>query len=291
MAYDDPRDASSPFIPTPDQEEVDAQLPAGWDAATEYHRLKQLLPEGRERARVRELAISAVLEKASACVRHASRPSRLRGTDWQSAPGGEFDLDATLEAGFLLDPHDPERLMVQLREPREADIVLILDMSLSMTGEKIALVAVAATVLAFKLPMHCLSVVVFDSTAHVLKRLGEAMPLRELIRRILEFPARGYTHLSQGLRTGLECLRAAKLPQRAGVLMSDGVYNVGWDPAPLAPLFPRLHVIQLGEGQAEERDKGLCRRLASNGRGRYYRAECYEDLPLMAYRLVQDLFR
>lgn len=117
------------------------------------------------------------------------------------------------------------------------------------------------------------------------------MPLRELVRRILEFPARGYTHLSEGLRLALDCLREARLPQRAAVLMSDGVYNVGWDPAPMAALFPRLHVIQLGEGDAESRDKGLCRRLASDGRGRYYRAERYEDLPLMAYRLVQDLFR
>lgn len=291
MPYSDPRDTTSPYIPMPEVEEEEALLPVGWEAATEYHRLKRVLPEGRARMIARESAISAVLQQALECVRHAGRPMRTRQDDWTQVPGGELDLEQTLEADYWLEPSDPTRLRVQTREAKQADIVMILDMSLSMTGEKIALIAVAATVLAFKLPAECLSVVVFDSSAHVLKRLGERVPLRELVRRLLEFPARGYTHLSEGLRSALECLRDARNLQRAGVLMSDGVYNVGWDPAPLATLFPHLHVIQLGEGDAELKDKGLCRRLAANGRGRYYRAETYQDLPLMAYRLVQDLFR
>ncbi|MFM7201165.1 MAG: vWA domain-containing protein [Myxococcota bacterium] len=291
MQYEDDRDRSSPFIPNPEAGDEEAMLPEGWEAAIEYHRLKRIIPEGRVRARVREAAISAVLQQAMECVRHASRPMRIREQAWQEAPGGDIDLEQTLDAGYLLEPEDPQRLRVLQREAREADVVLILDMSLSMTGEKIALVAVATTVLAFTLPAERLGLVVFDSQAHVLKRLGEVLPLRELVRRLLEFPAKGYTHLSDGLRKGLEVLREGRQAVRCGVLMSDGVYNVGWDPAPLATLYPRLHVIQVGEGDVESRDKGLSRRMASNGRGRYARAERYEELPSMTWRLVQDLFR
>ena len=291
MAYEDDRDQSSPFIPLRDVEATDAALPAGWEAATEYHRLKRVLPSGPLRIRVREAAISAVLERALQCVRHAGRPTRLESAGWIEEPSGDLDLNGSLDAGILLEPEDPSRLRVTVREPRRASIVLILDMSLSMTGEKIALVAVAAAVLALKLTSEELAVVTFDSTATPLKRLGEKVSPRELVRRVLEVPARGYTHLEGGLREGLRLLRDSRVPQRAGVLMTDGIYNVGWDPAPLAPLFPRLHVIQLGEEDAEKNDRGLCRRLASGGRGRYYRAEQYEDLPAMTYRLVQDLFR
>ena len=54
---------------------------------------------------------------------------------------GELDLAATLENPR---PWRPDDLVLSRREPRDADVVAILDMSLSMTGEKIALVAVAA---------------------------------------------------------------------------------------------------------------------------------------------------
>lgn len=232
-----------------------------------------------------------MLERAIAVVRHTSRPLGSREQGFDQGQVGELELDASLDAGILLEPSDPARLRLQVPEPLEAEVVLIMDMSLSMTGETIALVAVAATILCFSLPSESLALVAFDSDAHILKPLGERIPVREAVRRVLEVPARGYTHLEQGLRTGLEALRRASGTQKNAVLLSDGVYNIGWDPTPLARLFPHLHVIQLGEGDAESRDRGLCRALASQGRGRYYRAERYDDLPQVAWRLVRSLFR
>lgn len=266
-------------------------LPATWDTAVEYHRLKRILPSGRARAQAREAATAAVLEKAIACVRHTSRPIGKIETGFDEGLGGELDLDASLDAGLLLDASNPQHLRLSTPEALRAEVVLIMDMSLSMTGENIALVAVAAAVLSFAIPSESLALVAFDSAATLLKPLGEVIPVREGVRRVLEVPARGYTHLEAGLRTGLDALRPAKGPQRNAVLLSDGIYNVGWDPTPLASLFPHLHVIQLGEGDAESRDKGLCRTLASLGRGRYDRAERYEDLPAVAWRLVRALFR
>jgi len=291
MAYEDDRDASAPFIPTP---EVDAQisrLPVGWDAATEYHRLKKVLPPGERRSRALDAAIHAVLARAEDCMRHASRPRQRHPASFLEMPEGDLDLEQSIDAGLLLDPNNPSLLRVSTQESAQTDLCLILDMSLSMTGEKVALVAVAAAVLALTLPSKHLGLVAFDSDSTRLKPLGEQISPRELVRRVLEVPARGFTNLEAGMREGLSVLRASQELRRAGVLMTDGAYNVGWDPSPLAPLFPRLHVIQLGEGRGEAIDKGLTRRLASAGRGRYYRAERYEDLPRLAHRLVRDLFR
>ncbi len=260
----------------------------GWEAAVSYRHVLARTSSPRARQAVRDAAVAAVLRRAIACVRHASHPTAEAVHSWPERPAGEVDLDASVDAGLLERPEDPERLRVRVREPRRTDITLILDMSLSMTGEKIAILAVAATVMALRLPMSDLGVVAFDSTARVLKRLGDRVPVKTFVQRVLEVPARGYTHLEAGLKAGLREQRRSSSASRAGVLLSDGVYNVGWDPTPLAARFQRLHVVHLGE---EDLDRGLCRRLATVGRGRYYRAASWESLPRTTYTLVRDIFR
>ncbi len=260
----------------------------GWEAAVAYRRLRGQASSGRAPEPLRDVAVAAVIRRAMACVRHASRPMGDALYPWPESPPGDVDLEASIDAGVLEMPHDPERLRVRVREQRRTDTALILDMSLSMTGEKIALMAVAAAVMALRLRMDDLAVIAFDSTPRTIKPLGENLPVKTFVRRVLEVPARGYTHLEAGLQAGLCALRRSTRPSRAGILLSDGVYNVGWDPARVAARFQRLHVVHLGE---DGRDRGLCRRLATVGRGRYYRADTWDDLPRIAYTLVRDLFR
>lgn len=258
-----------------------AQLPDGWEAATRYHRLKRLLP-GHLRAEVQDRAINAILDRARSMLRHNSRPTRRRQDSW---PGeGELDLDATLDAPR---PWGPDDLVVERSEAREADVVAILDMSLSMTGEKVALTALATVIL--RLRLDRLAVVAFDTRAHRLVRVGEEVTPRELVRRILEVPAQGYTNIEDGLRQSLDELRHSRRRERVGVLMSDGIANVGGDPVRVAAQFPRLHVVQIGP--EEPQGSRCCTRMAQAGRGRRYRAETWEALPEVVRRLVRECFR
>lgn len=234
------------------------------------------------RTRVQENAIDAILDHAKRLLRHAARPSRARERAWPDE--GELDLERTLERPR---PWAAGDVRVVRNEPREADVVAILDMSLSMTGEKIALVAVATAILRLKL--EHVAVVAFDTTAHVLVKVGEDVTPRELVRRVLEVPAQGYTNVEGGLEAALEQLRRSKRRERVGLLFTDGVANVGGDPVPVAARFPRLHVVHLGEHHPQ--GARCCRDMARAGRGKLYRARAYADLPRVVREAVRELFR
>lgn len=281
MATPPPTTPTSPFIAHGTAEVQLTELPPGWDAARNWRRLRDQLAPSVRRI-VRERAVDAVIARARDLLRHAARPMVREESAWPVE--GELDLEATLERPR---PWAAEDLRVERLVPREADVVAVLDMSLSMTGEKIALVAVATAILRLKLD-H-VSVVAFDTVPHVLVRQGEPISVRDVVRRVLEVPAQGYTNIEGGLVAGLDQLRRARRRERVGLLFTDGVANVGWDPVRAAARFPRLHVVHVGDHHPQ--GARACRGMATAGRGRLYRARTYGDLPEVVRNAVRQLFR
>lgn len=268
---------------------IDVALPDGWQAAQQLHRLKRTLAGTRALDDVTERAIDAIVARARGLLRHAATPTRTRQDVWPQE--GELDLERTLEQPRRV-PNETQKapwdtLCVTRREPRDADVVAILDMSLSMTGEKIALLAVAAAILHLKLTS--VSIVAFDTDAHTLVRLRERVSVRELVRRVLMVPAQGYTHIAAGLDTGLAELRASSRRERVGLLLSDGIANVGDDPVTRAGRFPSLHVVQLGRDLPQ--GTRACRAMARAGRGRRFHAPTYMALPDVVKRVIREVFR
>ncbi len=257
-------------------------MPDGWAAAAGWRRLQAQLPAGPARQTVRDRAIDAVVARARELVRHAVRPTRVVSLAWPD--DGDLDLDATVERPR---PWTPEDVRLTRRVAREADVVAVLDMSLSMTGEKIALVAVATAILRLKL--EHVAVVAFDTVPHILVRAGERVPLRELVRRVLEVPAQGYTNIEGGLVAGRQELARGRHPERVGMLFTDGVANVGHDPVRAAFRYPHLHVVHVGDHHPQ--GARACLAMARAGRGRIYRARVYGDLPDVVRRAVRELFR
>lgn len=255
---------------------------SGWDAACRWRDMQAHLPAGPVRRRVRESAVDAVLARARAMLRHTARPTRARDVAWPAE--GELDLEATLEQPR---PWGPADLRLARNEPREIEVVAILDMSLSMTGEKIALVAVATAILQMRL--EHVAVVAFDTNAHVLVRAGEEVTQRRLVRRVLDVPAQGYTNVEAGLVAGLGELRRSRRRERVGLLFTDGVANVGGDPVVVSGRYPRLHVVHLGDHHPQ--GARCCRDMAYAGRGTVLRARTYTDLPAVAREVVRTLFR
>lgn len=226
-------------------------------------------------------AVDAIITRAKALLRHAARPTQAVSSHFPDA--GELDLDATLEAPR---PWLPSDIRLRRVEPRDLDAVAILDMSLSMTGEKVALTALACAIL--KLRLEHLAVVQFDTEATVLVRAGEPVSVRELVRRILAVPAQGFTNIEAGLRRGLEQLERGRHSERVGILMTDGIANTGGDPVHTAAGYRRLHVVQIG---SEERQGArTCTAMADAGSGRRYRAIIYAQLPTVVRQLVRDCF-
>lgn len=272
---------TTPFVAHATLDSQLAELPAGWDAAKAWRQLQGQLPAAL-RQRVLESAIDGVLAHAKRLVRHAARPTRALSGRWPEH--GDLDVEATLESP---PPWTPTDVVLTRTEPRDVDVVAILDMSLSMTGEKIALLAVATAILHLK--VENVAVVAFDTTPHLLVRAGERVSTREVVRRVLGVPAQGYTNIEGGLDAGLRELRQSRRRERVGMLFSDGVANVGWDPVPVAGRFPRLHVVHLGAHHVQ--GARTCRDMSRAGRGKLYRARTYADLPGVVRGAVRELFR
>ncbi len=197
-----------------------------------------------------QLAASAVLQRAARLVGPVKAATRTVREPLLEPWGGELDVEATVE-NLLGKPHpEPGDLIVQRRVDRRHQVVLMLDTSLSMAGEKMALGAVAAAVLALKLRTGDLAVVLFADGARTVMRFGEQVEPAELVRRMLAVPCGGGTDIAAALRLGHAELQRGRDPGRCGLLVSDGVYTSGADPLPAAARFGALHVLLMEERPA-----------------------------------------
>ena len=161
-----------------------------------------------------QLAAGAVLQRAARLVGPLKAATRTAREPMLEPWGGELDVEATLE-NLLGKPHpEPGDLIVQRRVDRRHQVVLMVDTSLSMAGEKMALAAVAAAVLALKLRPGDLAVVLFADGARVVSRFGEEVAPAELVRRMLAVPCGGGTDIAAALRLGHAELQRGRDPAR-----------------------------------------------------------------------------
>ena len=192
-------------------------------------------------AKVRSSAIRAIIQKALATMGAVQRPYDLRSAPWSAHPQEEFDLEASLEEDPALNT-----LVVERREPKRAEVIICIDTSLSMTGRKLALTAVALAVLALQLEPEDYAVIAFESDANLVKPLGRRLQLDHVLEKFMEVPARGLTNIEAGLKMAQKQALSGKLPKKAVILMTDGRYTAGKNPDYLVKSLPRLHVVQTG---------------------------------------------
>lgn len=176
----------------------------------------------------------------------------------------EIDLDETIAVLAEHPVPRDEDILVRDRLRTKRSIVLLVDVSGSMKGERVKTAAAAVGALAGELANDALAVVAFWSDAAVVLRLGEPVKPMDLLDRILRIPARGLTNVAFPLQVAAEQL--ARVPARDArvVLLSDCVHNAGPDPRPFAAKLPRLDVLLDASG---EKDIDLGRELAARGGG------------------------
>ncbi|MGO8683522.1 MAG: VWA domain-containing protein [Thermoleophilia bacterium] len=189
------------------------------------------------------LGARAVLARARQLVGPLRGATRVVREPLREVYAAELDVETTLE-NVLGKPHpEPGDWIVNRREERRHEIVLMIDTSLSMAGEKMALAAVATAVMALHLRPGDLSVVLFADEARVVARLHEEVPVPELVRRMLATRCGGATNVAAALELGHAQLARGRNPRRSAVLVSDGLYTAGADPRRAAARFRRLHVL------------------------------------------------
>ncbi len=203
-------------------------------------------------------------------------------------PGlAEFDLDATifnyLQRGMVLAMDD---IVGIERRQKKRNVVLILDTSGSMFGQLLLNAALTTSVLSYAMEKDNISVILFAGEPFVLKNINQSRLTHLLIDDILESEAVGFTNIERALKKGLEQLKSSKernFGKSLGILITDGDYNRGGNPAYIAKQYPQLHVINMPPdiNQKRKHDKAqlTCRMIAHAGRGHYYPVETFEEIP------------
>ena len=171
-------------------------------------------------------------------------------------------------------PED-EDIVVRERVTTTRSVVLLVDLSGSMRGERVRTAAAAVGALAAELARDNLAVIAFWSDAAVLSHLGQHVPPERLLESMLRIPARGLTNIAFPLQVARREL--ARVPARDArvLLLSDCVHNAGPDPRPFAARLPRLDILLDTTG---EQDPELARDLARLGRGRLRQVRTYRDV-------------
>ncbi len=220
-------------------------------------------PDPAVRARARQIAARLAVPRP----RRAATARRGIG-ELGSMPyrGGsdDIDLDRTLEVLAERPLPEDTDIVVRDRVRTERSVVLAVDVSGSMRGERVRTAAATVGALTAELAQDSLGVIAFWSDAAILLKLGDPVSPMELVDALLRLPARGLTNIAFPLEVAAAQL--ARVPARDArvVLLSDAVHNAGPDPRPLAARLPRLDVLLDASG---EKDVELGRELAAGGRG------------------------
>ncbi len=198
----------------------------------------------------------------------------------------EIDLDGTLEKIIGKKEYQMEDIIVETREIKKLSCALVVDTSFSMAGEKLAVAAVGAAVLALKLKDDNYSLVTFDTEARLLKAMDKRKRVDLIIGDLLETAAAGHTNMQDGLRIGLNELEKVKTRDRLGVVITDGECTRGYYPEMVAAKYPRLYVIMV-EGPVQNPE--FCMKLATLGKGKMYRVKDFNEVPRILYKLLSEV--
>jgi len=218
-------------------------------------------PEVREKARQIASRLSVSRPRLDQRARRGS--GKLASVPYR---GGSDDIDLDRSLAVLAERPFPEDedLIVRERIDVKRSVVLLVDVSGSMKGERVRTAAATVGALAGELQGDSLAVIAFWSDAAILLSMGETVQPLELLDTMLRIPARGLTNLAFPLRLAARQLAGVARAHARVILLSDCVHNAGPDPRDFAGALPRLDVLLDVSG---ENDVELGRELARIGRG------------------------
>lgn len=213
------------------------------------------------------------------------RPRRRRGDNRRGvgtlaslpfrAGSDDIDLDRTLEVLAERPAPDDEDIVVRERVRARRAVVLAVDVSGSMRGERVRTAAGTVGALAGELRDDTLAVVAFWSDAMIVLPFGGPVRPLRLLDDLLRIPTRGLTNIDFPLQIAAQMLADASTRDKRVVLLTDAVHNAGPDPRPAARRLPRLDVLVDVSGES---DQSLGRELAAMGRGTFGTVRTYRDV-------------
>lgn len=169
--------------------------------------------------------------------------------------------------------------------------ILILDTSGSMYGRLIFNAALTTAVLSYHMRDNEYSVVIFNTSSQVMKRINERRNVDLIIDEILETQASGFTNITAGLKDAFEQIKRARSNYKFAILITDGNANRAVDELDeVAVKFDNLHVIAIPT-ELEQAKGGLknCERIARLGKGLFVRVGQFRDIPRALQQLLMRI--
>ena len=241
----------------------------------------------------RRLARQSILKLSLKITSRGIRGSFKKTVPYYQMGIPEFSMDETIQHNPLkiynksLDYKDIYGIE---RKRQKRKVVLVLDTSGSMYGRLLLNAALRTSVLAYNMEKEDYGIVLFNSTAMVMKKIDQKRPIITIIDDILDSEAAGFTNIFIGLEKGLKELNKTKenRKNRFGILITDGIYNRGEDPIILAAKYPKLHVI--GMPAENDADLGIekCQEIAKAGQGKFYAVSDYKEIPRALIELLSQ---
>lgn len=226
------------------------------------------------RARARKIAARLAVRRPRRDVRARRGIGELTSLRYRDG-SDELDMDRTIDV-LAANPYpEDDDIVVRERLHTKRSIVLVVDISGSMKGERVRTAAATVGAVAGELNADDLAVVAFWSDAAVLARFGDPTTPLGILDTVLSIPARGLTNVQFALDTAATLLRGVSAPDKRVLLLSDCVHNAGPDPRYVAATIPRLDVLLDKSG---ENDVELGRDLARLGHGRIRTVSTYRDV-------------
>ncbi len=265
-------------------------LPSGssddvvWSIAKNYQKIRLKAKDPSLVQAAKKIAIRAIIERTL----HQLGPTRMpmvnRRIEYSPGEEGEIDVPGTLDNVHSIDSIDSRSIILERKELEHIACVLMIDASLSMTGEKLAMATSSIAVLAHRLKGIEYAVILFENRSTVIKKMDSEADLEKLIGDLLDLNAMGYTNIEEGLRAGIIELEKAKTTNKIGIIVTDGNYTMGHDPRQLASVFPKLHVVMTTGLDARE---DICSGMAQKGKGKMYEIKNYEEMPGVLYSIIK----
>jgi len=256
----------------------------GWSIAQNYSQLRVRLKDQTLVELAKRIAIKATIKHVLELLGPVSLPSYISRTEYKLGEDAEIDVESTLERVVEKEHIEPSDLIVEKREPKQLAVAMMLDASLSMSGDKLAMATAAIAVLAFRLKTVDYLLITFNDRPTVLKRVNQFKSLDDLISDLLDAHAGGYTNIEGALRKGQEELSLASAKNQVGIMITDGNYTVGADPTEAAAAYKRLFVIMT---ESHDCQPSTCEGMARNGRGHMYPVSTFDEIPRVLYKVLR----
>jgi Mg-chelatase subunit ChlD len=255
-----------------------------WSIAKNYQKIRLKAKDPSLVRAAKRIAIRAIIDRTLEELGPTRMPMVRKLIDYTPGVEGEIDISSTLDNISSPSAVDSGHIVMERKELKRIACVLIIDASLSMTGEKLAMATSSIAVLAQRLKGIEYSVILFENRANIIKKMDRDVDIEKLIGDLLDLNAMGYTNIEEGLKAGIMELEKAKTANRIGIIITDGNYTMGHDPRRVASLFPKLHVMMTTGLDARE---DICSGMAQQGRGKMYEISNYEEMPGVLYNLIK----